>query len=138
MDDIFRLPAAVRHDPAIDAWLREQRDEFRPLLEPWFTQMRACGDDVRELIHDGCPTACVGDAAFAYVNAFRHHVNIGFFRGTDLPDPAHLLEGTGKRMRHVKLRPGEEIDNTALRQLIQEAYATARAQIRGQIRGQYT
>jgi hypothetical protein len=39
-------------------------------------------------MHDGCPTACVGDAAFGYVAAFRDHVNVGFFFGALLQDPA--------------------------------------------------
>ena len=58
---------------------------------------------MRELLHDGHPTACVADAAFAYVNAFTAHVNVGFFRGAELVDPARMLEGTGRYMRHVKL-----------------------------------
>ncbi len=74
------------------------------------------------MIHDGQPTACVGDAAFAYVNQFKAHVNLGFFCGVDLPDPAHLLQGTGKRMRHVKLIPGRIPDPAALHQLISAAY----------------
>jgi hypothetical protein len=56
------------------------------------------------------PTACSDDAAFGYVNAFKDHVNVGFFYGALLRDPAHLLEGTGKRMRHVKLRPGQDVE----------------------------
>jgi hypothetical protein len=40
-------------------------------------------------------------ASFDYVNVFKAHVNVGFFQGTALPDPAKLLEGTGKRIRHV-------------------------------------
>lgn len=85
--------------------------------------MRNCGDDVRELLHDGHPTACVGEAAFGYVNAFTAHVNVGFFPGAHLADPARLLEGTGKNMRHVKLRPGAQIDEEALAALIQAAYS---------------
>jgi hypothetical protein len=84
--------------------------------------MRGCGADVRELLHDGCPVACVGDAPFGYVNAFKAHANVGFFHGASLADPASLLEGAGKRMRHVKLRPGEELDADALSDLIAEAY----------------
>jgi hypothetical protein len=49
--------------------------------------MRGCGDDVRELLHDGHPTACVGDAAFAYVNAFTAHVDVGFFAAPRLLTP---------------------------------------------------
>jgi hypothetical protein len=85
--------------------------------------MRACGDDVRELLHDGHPTACVGEAAFAYVNAFKAHVNVGFFRGAELPDPQALLEGNGKRMRHVRLAPDRRVDPEALKTLIEAAYA---------------
>ena len=130
MDDILRFPSAVKHDPAIDAWLRAQRADLRPLAKTWFTRLRRCGGDVRELMHDGCPTACVDDAACGYVGAFRDHVNVGFFFGALLPDPARLLEGTGKRGRHVKLRPGREVDAAALAQLIATAYADMRARLR--------
>jgi hypothetical protein len=92
--------------------------------------MRACGDDVRELLHDGHPTACVADAAFAYVNAFTAHVNVGFFRGAEISDPEHLLDGTGKFMRHVKLRPERDVDPTALMKLITTAYTDMKDRLR--------
>ena len=129
MDSFLRFPTAVKHDPSIDVWLRAQRSDLRPFVETWFARMRQCGADVRELMHDGCPTACVQDAAFGYVNAFRDHVNVGFFLGALLKDPAHLLEGTGKRGRHVKLRPGREVDSAALGQLVNEAYLDIRARL---------
>jgi hypothetical protein len=97
----------------------------------WFEVMRHCGDDVRELLHDGHPTACVGDAAFGCVNAFTAHVNVGFFRGAEIADPADLLVGTGKFMRHVKLRPGREIDAAALTTLIDTAYRDMRRRLAG-------
>jgi hypothetical protein len=129
MDDILRFPTAVKHDQAVDSWLRGQRDDLRPFVETWFARIRQCGSDVCELMHDGCPTACVGDAAFAYVNAFKAHVNVGFFFGALLKDPARLLEGTGKRGRHVKLRPGREIDSEALADLVEAAYIDIRARL---------
>jgi hypothetical protein len=129
MDNILRFPSAVKRDPTIDSWLRAQRDDLRPFVETWFMRMRECGSDVRELMHDGCPTACVDDAAFGYVNAFKDHVNVGFFFGALLKDPAGLLEGTGKRGRHVKLRPGREVDPTALARLIDKAYVDIRARL---------
>jgi hypothetical protein len=134
MGSLFRLPSAVKHDPAIDAWLRAQREDLRPFVVTWFERMRRCGDDVRELMHDGCPTACVGDAAFGYVNAYRDHVNVGFFLGALLEDPARLLEGTGKRGRHVKLRPGHVVDSTALGQLVETAYVDIRARLGSELR----
>ena len=96
MDGILRFPSAVKHDPAIDAWLGAQRDDLRPLVETWFARMRQCGGDVRELMHDGCPTACVGDAAFGYVNAFKDHVNVGFFFGALLEGPGSPPGGNGQ------------------------------------------
>lgn len=121
MTQIFRLPSAVRRDPDVEAWFTAG-DEIRRLAELWFARMRACGPDVREILHDGYPTACVGDAAFAYVGAFSAHANVGFFHGASLDDPAGLLEGSGKRMRHVKLRWGHPVDTPALETLITAAY----------------
>jgi hypothetical protein len=118
---VFRLSGASRHDPAVDAWFAAAGDPLRGLVQPWFEGMRACGPDVRELIHDGFPTACVDDAAFAYVAAYTAHASVGFFQGASLDDPAGLLEGTGKRMRHVKLRWGQAIDEAALGALIAAA-----------------
>ena len=103
--------------------MNEHSGELGALARHWFEVIRDRGDDVRELLHDGCPTACVADAAFAYVNAFKDHVNVGFFRGAELADPAGLLEGTGKYMRHVKIRPDGAVDATALINLIESAYA---------------
>ena len=68
------------------------------------------------------PTTCVADAAFAYVNVFRAHVNVGFFRGAEIADRDGLLEGAGRFMRHVKLRPGRAVDATSLTNLIETAY----------------
>jgi len=126
MSRILRFPEAIKRDPAVDAWLRGHGDERGAIARRWFEVMRACGDDVRELLHDGQPTACVGDAAFAYVDAFKAHVNVGFFHGATLADPDALLEGTGKFMRHVKLTPGADVDGAALNALIETAYLDMR------------
>lgn len=125
----MRFPSAVERDPEVEAWFLAPDHELRRMVEPWFEQMRECGDDVRELLHDGCPTACVGDAAFGYVNAFSAHANVGFFQGAHLPDPAGLLEGSGKRMRHVKLRWGAPVDAAALGALILAAHADIRIRL---------
>jgi hypothetical protein len=119
---IFRFPRAVTRDPAVRAWMTQHSAPLGAIAQHWFDVLRERGDDVRELLHDGHPTACVGDAAFAYVNAFTAHVNVGFFRGAELADPARLLEGTGKYMRHVKLRPDNDVDAAALIALIDAAY----------------
>ena len=127
--DIFRLSLGARRDPAVDCWFAGGPAELRSIAENWFVRMRQCGDDVRELVHDGCPVACVHDAPFGYVNAFTNHVNVGFFYGAVLEDPAGLLEGSGKRMRHVKLSPGRELNAAALGDLIDAAYVDIRARL---------
>ena len=126
----MRFPGAVRRDPEVDAWFAKAGGELRRFSLPWFERMRACGTDVRELLHDGHPTACVGDAAFCYVNAFDAHVNVGFFHGSDLDDPSGLLEGTGKRMRHVKLRWAQPVNEAALSALIEMAYRDMRMRLK--------
>lgn len=120
--ELFRVAPGSRRDPAVEAWLVDGADELRAIAREWFARMRACGADVRELLHDGGPVACVEDAPFGYVNAFKRHVDVGFFNGATLADPRGLLEGSGRRMRHVKLRPGEEVDAAALGALVEAAY----------------
>jgi len=120
--ELFRLNGTVERDPTIDAWFEDHAGELGAIAQRWFEVMRQCGDEVRERLHDGCPTACLGDAAFGYVNVFTSHVNVGFFQGAALPDPARLLQGTGQFMRHVKLKPGTATDEVALNRLIEAAY----------------
>jgi hypothetical protein len=127
--ELFRLNGAVERDAAIDGWMKEHAGELGAIAQKWFEVMRKCGDEVRELLHDGCPTACLGNAAFGYVNVFTSHVNVGFFQGASLPDPARLLQGTGKFMRHVKLKPGTAENAAALRRLIEAAYSDIKARV---------
>jgi hypothetical protein len=127
--DIFRLSGGVKRNPAVDLWFTDDPVDLRSIAQRWFQQMRECGDDVVELIHDGCPVACVEDAPFAYVNAFKNHVNVGFFYGALLKDSAGILEGSGKRMRHVKLKPDAELAAEDLRDLIHAAYADIKVRL---------
>jgi hypothetical protein len=127
--ELLRFNGAVERDPAIEAWMKEHAGELGAIARQWFEVMRKYGGGVRELLHDGCPTACLGDAAFAYVNVFRSHINVGFFQGAALPDLAHLLQGTGKFMRHVKLRTGAATNAAALSRLIGAAYEDIKARV---------
>jgi hypothetical protein len=127
--ELFRLNGAVERDPAVDAWLKEHAGELGVIAREWFEVMRKCGDEVREVLHDGCPVACLGDAAFGYVNVFTAHVNVGFFQGAALPDPDRLLQGSGKFMRHVKLGPGTATNAAGLRRLIDAAYSDIKARV---------
>ena len=129
MTQLFRLSNATRNSPDVRAWFASDDDGMRRLALPWFEVIRALGDDVVEVLHDGHPTACVGDAAFSCVNAFSAHANIGFFHGAALADPEGLLEGSGKRLRHFKVRWGEAVNEEAIKALINAAYLDIRARI---------
>jgi hypothetical protein len=125
----LRFNGAVERDPAIDAWMKAHAGDLGTIAQRWFEVMRKCGDEVRELLHDGCPVACLGDAPFGYVNVFTAHVNLGFFHGAALRDPERLLQGSGKFMRHVKLRPGTALNEAELSRLIDAAYADIKLRV---------
>ena len=127
--ELLRFNGAVERDAAIDTWMKEHPGELGDIAQEWFEVMRKCGDEVRELLHDGCPVACLGDVPFAYVNVFTSHVNVGFFHGAALPDPARLLQGSGKFMRHVKRRPETATDAASLTRLVEVAYLDIKARV---------
>jgi hypothetical protein len=127
--EFLRYDGAQKRDPAVDAWLQRHQGGLGEIARQWFQVMRDCGDDVSELLHDGCPVACLGDLPYAYVNVFTAHVNVGFYQGAALPDPAHLLQGTGKFMRHVKLKPGTPTNTAALTRLIEAAYSDIKSHL---------
>ena len=126
---LLRFHGGLEHEPAIDDWFAVRSQELVSIARPWFDVMRGQGDDVRELLHDDAPTACIGDAAFGYVNVFKSHVNVGFFLGAFVDDSDGLMESSGKRMRHVKLRPGNLPDAAVLEALTRRACEALRNQI---------
>jgi hypothetical protein len=128
-DELLRFNGTVERDPAIDVWMKEHAGELGAIAYRWFEVMRNCGDEVREVLHDGCPVACLGDVPFGYVNVFTSYVNVGFFQGAALPDPQRLLQGAGRFMRHVKLKPGTATNAAALCALIEAAYADIKARV---------
>ena len=127
--ELLRFDGAAERDRSIDAWMKEHEGELGVIAQQWFEVMRRCGDEVRELLQDGCPVACLGDAAFGYVNVFTSHVNVGFFQGASLPDPSRLLQGSGKFMRHVKLKPETATNAEALTKLITAAYSDMKTRV---------
>ena len=123
------VPSAIRRDPRIEAcFLRSRRsapiDDADLVRAPARLRRRRARAAARRL-----SGRLRGDAPFGYVNAFKAHANVGFFHGATLADPAGLLVGEGKRMRHVKLRPGTELDVEALSDLIAAAYHDIRRRL---------
>lgn len=130
MTGLLRFSPGLVRDPAVTAWFADRSGELCTIAERWFARMRSTGPDVRELVHDGCPVVCVDAAPFAYVNIFTAHVNVGFFHGAALSDPTARLQGSGKHMRHVRIRPDAVIDGPELEALIGAAYRDISVRVR--------
>ena len=62
---------------------------------------------------------------FCHVVAYSTHVNLGFNRGAELPDPARILKGTGKAIRHMTIRSHEDLDSPVIRRYLQAAIEQA-------------
>lgn len=58
---------------------------------------------------------------FCYISVSENHINVGFMYGAELPDPHKLLEGSGKLLRHVRITQLHELENPALRELLEVA-----------------
>ena len=129
MRGLFRLAATADASSQVEQWLGTQTGDVGTIARTWLICLRRRGDDVRVVMHDGCPTACVDGAAFAYVGSFAAHITVGFFHGAALPDPAGLLRGAGKYMRHVKIVPGRALDRAAIEALITAAYDDVRTRL---------
>ena len=104
-------------------------EPLRPVMEQLRTLIFEVHPDVCEVVRLGEKAASYGCGprkmieAYAYVMPFRSWVNLGFFRGSSLVDPHGLLEGTGAKLRHVKIRSIEDAERPSVRELIEEAYA---------------
>jgi hypothetical protein len=119
---MLTFSGSQENDPRIMEWRADHQGVLGKIAADWFRVIRTIGPDVTELLHDGLLTVCVDDFPFAYVGAHKAHVSVGFFYGVDLIDPTNLLQGAGKRMRHVKLRGGDNLDTDALTALIEASY----------------
>ena len=67
---------------------------------------------------------------YAYIGPQKTHVNLGFYHGVSLADPSGLLEGTGKNLRHVKIKSATEAKSARIKKLLVEAIAD-RESVRG-------
>ena len=126
---MLTFSGAQSDDPRVQEWIADHTGETGTLAAAWFRKIRQLGPDVKELVHDGLLTACIDEYPFAYAGAYKHHASVGFFYGAALADPARMLEGSGKLMRHVKLKPDSDIEHPALQALIVEAYADIQARL---------
>ena len=127
--ELLRFNGAVERDPAIGAWMKKHAGELGAIAHEWFEIMRECGDKVRELLHDGCPVACLGDAPFGYVNVFTSHVNLGFFRA----DRSRIRPGVLQGHWQVHAPSQTETGNSRERRSSKPAHRTAYSDIKARV-----
>ncbi len=123
----YRYRGTVRRDPAIDAYVRSDRGALGDIVARLVAMVRSAVPGHDELAVHGSPHFCIDGEPFCYVVGYKKHVNLGFCDGTRIADPDGLLEGAGKTMRHVKLRPGSTVPGAALSRMIRESARLIRA-----------
>jgi hypothetical protein len=102
--------------------------------EPLRELVRAVRDVIVDVYPASCEVVRLGDRAatygvgpkkmtegFVYIMPQKGWINLGFYRGTDLADPDQLLEGTGAKLRHIKMRSLDDVHRPSVRALIQAA-----------------
>ena len=102
-----------------------------PVMQPIAQELRKVVIEVDphtvEVVRLGDSAASYGlgpkkmSESYVYISGHQNWVNLGFYKGADLADPAGLLEGSGKKLRHIKIHSVEEAQKTAVRQLIMQA-----------------
>ena len=105
-----------------EPWAEQKPKVLRPIARKWFRTIQTCGEGVEVIFHDNHPIACVEEAPFVYIDVFAQHINLGFFYGAHFINTQNIMEGTGKSMRHIKLRPDSPDHEVAIRHLIEVAY----------------
>jgi hypothetical protein len=103
-------------------------DEYIAAFDDWRTDAMK---RLREIVKEGAPHSAVGikwaqpvwewNGPMIWMKAYPKHVDIGFWRGTELDDPKKVLTGDGERMRHIKITSVDDIPADALREMVKEA-----------------
>jgi hypothetical protein len=103
-------------------------DEYIAAFDDWRTDAMK---RLREVVKEGAPHSAVGikwaqpvwewNGPMIWMKAYPKHVDIGFWRGTEMEDPKKVLTGDGERMRHIKITSVKDIPDDALRDLVKQA-----------------
>lgn len=105
----------------IDLYVDTKPAELRDVAEQLRKLMKKTVKSAKESVNSWKIPTYESNGPMCFFMVGKYHVTFGFLRGTSLPDPAGLLEGTGKNVRHVKLRTAEDVKEPALRKLLQAA-----------------
>ncbi|HEX6479305.1 MAG TPA: DUF1801 domain-containing protein [Ktedonobacteraceae bacterium] len=109
----------------VRVWLEHLPSEKKPTVETLRRLIGSVAPEAHEIIYHDALGYGPTDSGFdriVYVTVFEKHLNLGFFFGGFLPDTERLLVGSGKRMRHLKIRSVQEAENPAITRLLARAW----------------
>ena len=118
---------AVRRDRGIDSFVRSQPEAIGEIVSRLVSIARAAEPAHDEILFRGAPSFCIDGEPYCYLVPYARHVHLGFCDGTVLPDPDGLLEGRGKWMRHVKVKPGAPLPAAAISRMVAASARRVRA-----------
>lgn len=104
----------------VEAFIRQASPAVRPVLRDLQQLIREALPDASEEIKWGRPVYSL-NRIVCYLAAAEDHANLGFYRGAELKDPKHLLQGDGKKLRHIKVHRREDISRRAFGTLLRQA-----------------
>jgi len=116
----------------MDDYINSYAPELQAIIRTLREVGTKCMPEAHEIIYHGAIGYSLTKSPFdriCYIAPQKQYVNFGFFFGSHLPDPQHLLVGEGKRMRHIKVRSIADASNPALEQLMKEAWKEAPSSI---------
>jgi hypothetical protein len=120
------LRAEYAMNESIDELFPDTSAEVKSLLQQVRSMVQAAIPEATEILYHGAlgygPTTS-GFDRIMYIQPQNDYVNLGFFFGSDLSDPSQLVEGSGKRMRHVKIRSTSEAHRPELPPLVQDGWS---------------
>jgi len=130
LNPMAKLPTAAQG--TFDQLLAGVEPDLATIARRLRTIIRAVDVNTVETVRLGDHAATYGVGpkkmtdGYTYIMPMRGYINLGFYQGAVLPDPEKLLEGTGKGLRHVKIRSLAEANRRAVRALVARALARRR------------
>jgi hypothetical protein len=112
-------------EQAVEAFIAAQKPDVQPVVRRLRQLVRQTAPDLKEYV-DRYGVLRYGRSTgmrdwICYISGHTAHANLGFARGAELADPDGIVEGTGKNLRHVKLRTVEAVERPAVRRLVEAA-----------------
>jgi len=105
----------------ISKYIQKQNSEQRKILQTLQDLINEAAPKAEETVKWGSP-CWMQDGNVCYLAAMKGgYINFGFFRGAEISDPKGFLEGTGKGLRHIKVRSVQDIKANEFKKLVQEA-----------------